>query len=184
MSIFFSTAFVSCTCASRADTRRETRPHNLSCCAGRSSTPTIAQYPLNQPKQFSDNITNVLAMSSVTESSTLQTYRARIATDISAAPQHGTHTHRPRTEPPKHPMGTAIQKSTRRCWNKARNASHKSVAATPGRSTMLRTHCAHGSTVALYEDKLRLRTGRMIRLVLHQSLLCIVLYSLQPHGSG
>ena len=149
---FFSTAFVPCTCASRAGTRRETRPHKLDGCAGSPSTPTAAQHPLNSTQQFSENVMNVLATSSLTKAIKQQTYHARNATNLSAT-LHGTRLHQPRTQP-------ARQSST------------------------LQTHYAHAYTVTVHQDKLRSRMGRTIRLVLHHSLLCLVLCSMKPHGSG
>ena len=51
-------------------------------------------------------------------------------------------------------------------------------------SSTLHTHCAHASTVAVHPAEPRLWMGRMIRLVLHRSILCLVLCSLKLRGSG
>ena len=49
-------------------------------------------------------------------------------------------------------------------------------------SSTLQTHCAHANTIAVHPAKPRLQMGRMIRLVLHQSILCLALCSLKLHG--
>ena len=49
-------------------------------------------------------------------------------------------------------------------------------------SSTLHTHCAHASTVTVHPSEPRLWMGRMIRLVLHQDILCLVLCSLKLHG--
>ena len=186
-----------CTCASRAGSRRETRLHNLCSCAGSSSTPAATQYPLNQllkqPKQLSDNTTNISVMTSLIESNMLQTQCVCIATDISAAPQFGTYSQQPLTGPARHSMGAVIQQCTRIAprhlhhhehKQPRRNTTHKSVILSSGETNMLQTHSARAIATTSRQDDLRQQIGGPISLVLHQSFGCLVLCSLKPHGSG
>ena len=99
----------------------------------------------------------------------------------------------PLTGATRHSMGAVIQQCTRIAPGDVhhhehkqprRNIAHMSVTISSSGSSMLQTHCTRAISNTSHQAEFRQHMGRTIPLVLHCSFLCLVLFSLKPHGLG